>query len=558
MIIKDKIVEILKENGITGLTLKKSSRLDLSDFASSDALRLASELRKKPIDIANELKEKLKKIDIFENVTVDGPGFLNFKMSDDFWKKCINELSQNSLYKEENTKKIVIDYGGPNIAKPLHAGHLRSAVIGEALKRILKKAGNEVIADIHLGDWGLQMGLVFVGIEDENIDINNISMSVLNDLYPKYSKLAKEDDEILKRAQRYTYLLQEGDVKFKAWWQKCYEVSVKAIKENYGKLDISFDLFLGESDSEEVLKKLAEGLKAKKLLRFDDGAYVLDIKEEMDKKEMPPLLIIKSNGSFGYHGTDIATIKQRMDEFAPEKIVYVTDFRQNLHFEQVFRAVRKIGIVGDDTDLVHVGYGTMNGKDGKPFKTRDGGVLRLEDFIALIVKAGYDKIKDEKVASSQEKEKLALNIGVAALKFGDLQNVVTSDYVLDLDAFASFEGKTGPYIQYSAVRIKSVLEKVGNIKGEINFYNEYDFALAKELLEFDDAFKESYEKLAPHYICLKAYEIAQKFNTFYHFCYIVDEQDEKKKASWVELCRKTLKVFEDFADLIGFELVDRM
>ncbi len=559
MIVKDKILNLFGDLGLDFINIRKSDRPDLSDFASTDCLRMAKVLGKKPLDIANEVKEKVSGYDVFESLSVDGPGFLNFKMSQNFWMDCVNELGDgNFIYKEVSPRKIIIDYGGPNIAKPLHAGHLRSAVIGEALKRILKEPGNEVIADIHLGDWGLQMGLVFVGLEEEGYNADDITMDLLNDIYPKYSKLSKEDESLLKRAQNYTYLLQEGDKKLKTLWQKCYDVSVAAIKENYEKLDITFDLFLGESDSEKVLVNLVNELKKKEELTFSEGAYVLEVKEDNDKKEMPPLLIVKSNGAFGYHGTDLATIKQREDDYHPDEIIYVTDFRQNLHFEQVFRAAKKVGVIRKEVGLVHVGYGTMNGTDGKPFKTRDGGILRLGDFIEIVKRAGLSKIKEDKISDTNEKNQLALDIGVAALKFGDLSNVATSDYVLDLDSFTSFEGKTGPYIQYSAVRIKSLLEKVGKVYSEIKFYNEYDLDLAKAILEFDDAFVEAYQKLEPHHICLKAYEIAQKFNTFYHFCHIVSETDEEKKNSWVALSSLTLKVFEKFADLVGFKIVDKM
>ncbi|MBN2676382.1 MAG: arginine--tRNA ligase, partial [Alphaproteobacteria bacterium] len=449
------------------IQLTESNRPELSDVQCNDALRLAKQLGKNPRDIGESVKSILENESVFEKVSVDGPGFLNFTLSDKFWIQKFSHVTENErfgLYQTSAPQTVVVDYGGPNLAKPLHAGHLRSAVIGESVKRILKFAGEKTIGDVHFGDWGLQMGLVSAEIERRDIapiyfDKNYegkypsespVSMSDLAEIYPSASGCAKEDDNFKKVAQDQTVRLQNGERGLRALWQHCHDISLEAIKESYRLLEVDFDLWMGEADVHDRVRDLIQEFKADGKLEESEGALVVSVKEESDKKEMPPVLVLKSNGSVGYHATDIATIDYRFKELHAEKMIYVVDQRQSLHFEQLFRVVKKLGIVPQKFPFIHVGYGTMNAKDGKPFKTRAGGVLRLEDMIQILKDAAGERLREPN-------ENLARQVGVAALKFGDLMNPPRSDYVLDLDSFTQFEGKTGPYIQYTAVRIQSIL-----------------------------------------------------------------------------------------------------
>ncbi len=572
--IKDAVV---KAGYKTDIEIKFSDRPELSDFQCNNALKLAKELKKNPREIANSIVENLFS-DEFEKISIDGPGFINIKMKNSFWieqaKNTLGDL-RLGIPKTQNPQTIVIDYGGPNVAKPLHAGHLRPAIIGESVKRILKFSGEKTIGDVHFGDWGLQMGLVLAGIEELNISPiyfdttytdeypkeSPVSMDDLAKIYPDASSKSKENEEFYKKAQDYTVRLQNKERGLTSLWKKCRAVSHKSIEASYLALGISFDYWMGEADVHDRSIELIEKFKKNDLLENSDGAWIVRVKEESDTKEMPPVLVLKSNGSVGYHTTDIATVDFRIKEWKADRIIYITDYRQNLHFEQLFRAVRKLKLVSKNFPITHIGHGSMNGKDGSPFKTRSGGVLRLEDMIDLVKQAGLSRLNLEKFEgnlSDSEKDKIATQIGVASLKFGDLVNPPKSDYVLDLDSFSKFEGKTGPYIQYTAVRIKSVLNKTSETGkfGDISHKTELD--LIKKIFEFQGAFEKSVDKLSPHYLCISAFEIAQCFNAFYHACPILNEENQKIRQHRLAICDLTSKILNLFANLIGIQIPERM
>ncbi|MHA1540718.1 MAG: arginine--tRNA ligase [Alphaproteobacteria bacterium] len=577
--LKTKIKDAFEKAGYKiDVEIKFSDRPELSDFQCNDALKLAKKEKKNPREIADKIVENLLSDDIFKKVSVDGPGFINIKMKNSFWiEQAKNMLGDSRLgiSKAQNPQTVVVDYGGPNVAKPLHAGHLRASVIGESVKRIVRFAGNKTIGDAHFGDWGLQMGLVFAEIERRDIapvyfDKNYngeypksspVNMTELADIYPSASKRSKKDEDFKKKAQDYTVRLQTKDKGFMELWTHCHDVSLDSIKKSYSLLGINFDLWMGEADVHDRTMELIEIFKKEKKIFESDGALVIHVKEPSDKKEMPPVLVLKSNGSVGYHTTDIATVEFRKKNLEATKIIYVTDNRQKLHFEQLFRAVKKVGIVDEDFPLFHVAHGTMNGKDGTPFKTRDGGVISLEDMIDLVKQAGLSRLNLEKFEgdlSDEEKEKIATQIGVASLKFGDLINLPKSDYILDLDAFSKFEGKTGPYIQYTAVRINSILQKTDE-KGKFGeISHEEEKKLLQKLLLFQLAFEKSVAKLSPHYLCVSAFEIAQSFNAFYHACPILNLENKKIRQHRLAICNLTYKTLNLFADLIGIQIPDRM
>ncbi|MBN1783991.1 MAG: arginine--tRNA ligase [Alphaproteobacteria bacterium] len=558
----------------TDVTLGASNRPELSDFQCNDALRLAKQLGKNPQDIAAEIARHLEEDPLFESVSVDGPGFLNFKMTDAFWVGQAQALLKDDrlgIPKTAQKQKIVIDYGGPNVAKPLHAGHLRSAVIGESIKQILRFSGHNVIGDVHFGDWGLQMGLVSSEIDRRRIarvyfdksftgkypTQAPVTMAELSEIYPTASARAKEDDVFKKKAQTQTLRLQNGERGLRALWQHNRDTSMESIKKSYETLGVKFDLWMGEADVHDRSMDLIEKYKKAGKLEESDGAYVISVKEETDKKEMPPVLVLKSNGSVGYHTTDIATVDYRIKELAADKIIYVTDDRQKLHFEQLFRAVKKLKMVPEDFPFYHVAYGTMNGTDGKPFKTRAGGVLRLEDMIDLLQEAGMKCLADRE-GSDSWKEAVSRQVGVAALKFGDLINPPRSDYVLDLEAFTKFEGKTGPYIQYTGVRIQSVLKKAKDEPVLGDALQETEKELIQKIFGFQKAFELSAEKYSPHYLCMAAFEISQAFNAFYHACPILNEESKAVRSHRLALCHLTLKSLLIFAKLIGIEIPEKM
>ncbi len=558
-----------------------SNRPDLCQYQCNGAMAGAKLYHKAPIMIANQVVESLQNNEMFESVEAVMPGFINIKLNSEFVAKYLNDMKEADKYGCENKapETIVIDYGGANVAKPLHVGHLRSAVIGESVKRIERFMGNKVISDVHLGDWGLQMGLIITELECRKPDLvyfdesytgeypeeAPFTISELEEIYPCASAKSKVDEEFKEKAHQATLKLQSGYAPYTAIWKHIMKVSVEDLKKNYGNLNVDFDLWKGESDAQPYIPGLIQDLIDKKLAYESQGALVVDISKEDDTKELPPCIVRKSDGAALYATSDLATIIQREQDYKPNHYIYVADKRQELHFTQVFRVSKKANIVDENTKMEFLGFGTMNGKDGKPFKTRDGGVMRLESLIAQINKAVYDKIMENRTVSEEEANNTAKIVGLAALKYGDLSNQASKDYIFDIDRFASFEGNTGPYILYTIVRIKSILEKYKAESGNadvnlpvINTDNGSQMQLMLEVAKFNEIIENAAEELAPHKICSYVYDLSNAFNRFYHETKILAEEDQTKKAGYIALINLTINVLEQCIDLLGFSAPDRM
>ena len=558
-----------------------SNRPDLCQYQCNGAMAGAKLYHKAPIMIANQVVESLQDNEMFESVEAVMPGFINIKLNSEFVAKYLNDMKEADKYGCENKapETIVIDYGGANVAKPLHVGHLRSAVIGESVKRIERFMGNKVISDVHLGDWGLQMGLIITELECRKPDLvyfdesytgeypeeAPFTISELEEIYPCASAKSKVDEEFKEKAHQATLKLQSGYAPYTAIWKHIMKVSVEDLKKNYGNLNVDFDLWKGESDAQPYIPGLIQDLIDKKLAYESQGALVVDIAKEDDTKELPPCIVRKSDGAALYATSDLATIIKREQDYKPNHYIYVADKRQELHFTQVFRVSKKANIVDENTKMEFLGFGTMNGKDGKPFKTRDGGVMRLENLIAQINKAVYDKIMENRTVSEEEANNTAKIVGLAALKYGDLSNQASKDYIFDIDRFASFEGNTGPYILYTIVRIKSILEKYKAESGNadvnlpvINTDNGSQMQLMLEVAKFNEIIENAAEELAPHKICSYVYDLSNAFNRFYHETKILAEEDQTKKAGYIALINLTINVLEQCIDLLGFSAPDRM
>lgn len=558
-----------------------SNRPDLCEYQCNGAMAAAKAYRKAPIMIANDVVEKLQDKSIFESAQAVNPGFINLKLDRDFLASYLNQMTEDenlSVEKTGSPKTIVIDYGGPNVAKPLHVGHLRSAIIGESIKRMGRFLGHKVIGDVHLGDWGLQMGLIITELSKRQPDLvyfdkdyqgeypqeAPFTVSELEEIYPTASKRSKEDEDYKNEALEATLELQQGRRGYRALWEQIMKVSVADLKRNYEKLSVDFDLWKGESDADSYIPGLVEYLKGKGYAYQDQGALVVDVKEEKDTKEIPPCMILKSDGASLYTTTDLATIVQREEDYHPDEIIYVVDKRQELHFVQVFRCAKKTGLVPDSTELSFVGFGTMNGKDGKPFKTREGGVMRLERLISEINEEMYKKIVENRSVKGDDAHKTAEMVGLSAIKYGDLSNQASKDYVFDVDRFTSFEGNTGPYILYTIVRIKSILnrykEEGGNPEAGVilGAANDSEKALMMVLSRLNSVIQPAFQEKAPHKICSYIYELANAFNSFYHETKILGEENEKQKTSWIQVLVLTKKVLETCIGLLGFEAPDRM
>ena len=558
-----------------------SNRPDLCEYQCNGAMAAAKTYRKAPIMIANSVVEKLQDSPVFESVEAVNPGFINLKVKKEFLADYLNRMLADpklSVEEAKNPKTIVIDYGGPNVAKPLHVGHLRSAIIGESIKRMGRFLGHKVIGDVHLGDWGLQMGLIITELskrkpelvyfdesyEGEYPEEAPFTVSELEEIYPTASGKSKEDEAYKNEALEATLQLQQGRRGYRALWKHIMEVSVTDLKKNYAKLNVDFDLWMGESDADDYIPDMVNYLKEKGYAYLDQGALVVDVKEETDTKEIPPCMILKSDGASLYNTTDLATIVQRMEDFKPDEIIYVVDKRQELHFIQVFRCAQKAKMVEEDTKLTFVGFGTMNGKDGKPFKTREGGVMRLERLIGEINEEMFNKIVENRSVKDENAEKTAQMVGLSAIKYGDLSNQASKDYIFDIDRFTSFEGNTGPYILYTIVRIKSILSRYteegknpeeGMIQCAVNASEKN---LMLELSRFNSIIEPAFEEKAPHRICSYIYDLANAFNSFYHETRILGEEDEEKKRSWIRLLTLTKEVLETCIDLLGFAAPERM
>lgn len=558
-----------------------SNRPDLCEYQCNGAMAGAKVYKKAPIMIAKDVVSQIGRQGCIAEAEAVAPGFINLKIDDRYLASYLNDMAGEEtlgLEKTENPEMIVIDYGGPNVAKPLHVGHLRSAIIGESVKRICRAMGHKVLGDIHMGDWGYQMGLIITELKKRQPDLPYFDESFegeypseapftigeLEEIYPTASAYAKEHEEYREEALHATYLLQNGHKGYTAIWKHIMQVSVADLKKNYANLNVEFDLWKGEADAQAYIPDMIERLKKEGFARVDDGALVIDVKEETDTKEIPPCMIQKSDGASLYGTTDLATLVQREEDYHPDQVIYVVDKRQELHFTQVFRAAKKTGIVPEKTRLRFLGFGTMNGKDGKPFKTREGGVMRLENLIREINEEMYHKITDNRTVGEEEAKETAGIVGMSAIKYGDLSNQASKDYVFDVDRFTSFEGNTGPYILYTIVRIKSILhkyEEMGKHLEDLSVsgaHSDSEKALMLEIAKYNAVMETAYEETAPHKICAYIYDLANAFNRFYHETKILAEEDEKVQESYIAVLILTKRVLEACIDMLGFEAPERM
>lgn len=585
--IVDLIVEELKPAFLKGgydekyIRVTVSNRPDLCEYQCNGAMAAAKVYKKKPIDIANEIVEILKDSSVFSEASAVMPGFINLKLSSEYLASYVENMVKDSKFGLDEIEKpetIIVDYGGANVAKPLHVGHLRAAVIGESIKRMGRYMGHNMIGDVHLGDWGLQMGLIIEELRDRCPELvyfdesyqgdfpeeAPFTISELEQIYPQASARSKTDESFKERAQLATLKLQNGYAPFRAIWQHIMNVSLKDLKRNYANLNVEFDLWKGESDAQPYIPRLIEDLIAKGLAYESQGALVVDIAEENDTKELPPCIVRKSDGAALYATSDLATIIEREQDYQPDRYIYVVDKRQDLHFLQVFRVAKKAGIVKPDTSMRFLGFGTMNSKEGGPFKTRDGGVMRLECLIDEITEAVYKKIAEKEKVPAEEMDRTARVVGLAALKYGDLFNQATKDYVFDVERFISFEGNTGPHIQYMIVRIKSILERYGKIKSGAAVQpirpadSATEKALQLELCRFNEVVEMSFADIAPHKICQYMYDLSDAFNNFYLENNIMAEEDEKKQAAFISLITLTKEILDTCMDLLGMESPEHM
>ena len=566
-----------------------SNRPDLCEFQCDGALSAAKKYKKEPFVIAEEVVEKCKNYEQFEKIEAVKPGFININVSKKFVAEYCNNLINEEKFgcQMDKEKMVVVDYGGPNVAKPLHVGHLRPAIIGESVKRIHKFFENRVIGDVHLGDWGLQMGLVIEELKfrhpewdyfNENFEGEYpkevpFTVADLEEIYPcassktKVGENATEEEkkkanEFKENARKNTAYLQEKKKGYYDLWKKIVEISIKDLKENYKKLNVDFDLWLGESDSQKYVKTMVDKMKNLGILYESDGAMVVDVQEENDTTEINPCMVLKTGGVSCYQTTDLATIMQRQIDFDPDEIIYVVDKRQELHFIQVFRCARKAELIDKNSKLIFLGFGTMNGKDGKPFKTRNGGVMRLENLINEVNKKVYEKMSDSKEIEEDEKVKISKIVGLAALKYADLSNQISKDYIFDIDKFTAFEGKTGPYILYTIVRIKSILNKFyekNTLKKNkiLNPVEDIEKQILLKISKYNEVLEETYDENAPSKICTYLYELANIFNSYYQKVKILQENSERLESN-ISLLYLLKRIFENGIGLLGFEAPEKM
>ena len=589
-LITDEVTKAFMECGYDAKYAKVtlSNRPDLCEYQCNGAMAAAKEYKKAPFMIADEVVEKLAANPIFAMAESVKPGFLNLKINEAYLADYVAKMQEDDgrfgCEATKAPKTIMIDYGGPNVAKPLHVGHLRSAIIGESVKRIGKFMGHNVIGDVHLGDWGLQMGLIITELKLRRPELvyfddsytgaypaeAPFTISELEEIYPTASKKSKEDEAYKEAAMQATFELQHGKRGYQALLKHILNVSVTDLKRNYANLNVSFELWKGESDAQPYIPDMVQKMKDDGFAYISDGALVVDVKEDTDTKEIPPCMILKSDGASLYNTTDLATMVWRMKDYNPDEIIYVVDKRQELYFTQVFRCARKTGIVKPETELKFLGFGTMNGKDGKPFKTREGGVMRLEHLISGINEEMLAKIQENQKTkenlgiSAEEAENTAKMVALAAIKYGDLSNQASKDYIFDIDRFTSFEGNTGPYILYTIVRIKSILNKYhalgkdesGAVIEAAHSKSEKDLML--ELSKFNAVMENAFEETAPHKICSYIYDLANAFNSFYHGTKIMSEENETVQKSYIRLLELTKSVLETCIDVLGFSAPERM
>lgn len=553
-----------------------SDRPELCQFQCNGAFAAAKQYRKPPFVVAQEVADVLTQDATFAKAEVVKPGFLNLTLADEALLKLVVELSEDEhggIPQAEKPETIIIDYGGPNVAKSLHVGHLRSAIIGESLKRLARAFGHKAIGDVHLGDWGLQIGLVIAELTvrhpdwrvwaldfDKAVDpVPELTPDLLCEVYPFASQKSKTDEAFAEAAHIATAELQSRRPGYIALWEEIMRVAVADLKANYAKLDVDFDCWYGESDADAYIPQLMQTLEEQGLSYESNGALVVDVAEETDKAPMPPIIVRKSDNSYIYGTTDLATIIQRQQDFDPDRMWYVVDKRQHLHLTQVFRCAKRAGLVRPECEIYHLGFGTMNGSDGKPYKTRDGGVMRLEDLIATVTNTSLERLAQSSFVEEGDREDYARKLGMAAIKFGDLINHPTKDYIFDLDKFLSAEGKTGIYLLYSISRINSMLKKAGDQPRSFNgVYSESERDLMLRLVESGDAFVGAFNELAPNYVCENAYQLAVAFSRFYHDNRILDEQDDAKRANWLALCELVRDQLCRHLNILGITPVENM
>ncbi len=570
----------------------KSDRPDLCHFQCNGALPAAKSIKKNPREVANQLilliQEKLSNEIRDEKIAlaIAGPGFINFKFSEAYIGQIIDELKSDPLMgveKRQHPRKVIVDFGSPNVAKSMHVGHLRSTILGDAIVRLYRHLGDDVVGDNHIGDWGTPMGMVICELEREMPGLpyfqpsnqgpfskeSPVSMADLERIYPVASKRFKEDPEFASKVLKVTDALQKGEPRFKALWLHFQQTTIKEDTEDYNQLNVHFDTWCGESFYEEKMPPLVEKLKASGAAKMSEGAWVIDLTQELGP-EAPPLLLVKSGGGFLYHTSDLATIEYRVNELKAHLCIYVVDSRQSFHFKQVFAAAKLTGIA-KSTELVHAGFGTMNGKDGKPFKTRDGGVLKLKDLIEQILNEARNRLKEMNLDtqySPAELEDVAHKVGIATLKYADLKNNRTADYVFDLERFSQFEGGTGPYLLYATVRIKSILRKAREQGfepasivaplGEVTEKARAERELMLKFLDYSDALNRAYQHIEPHHLCEYGLELSQAFNFFYKECHILKESDPVRRGSWLALCGLTHDCLVQLLGLLGILVPNRM
>jgi arginyl-tRNA synthetase len=559
-----------------------SQRPELADFQCNGAMAAAKALGRNPRALAEAVVADVNLEDLAAEISIAGPGFINIVLRPEVLAEAVGAMGDDErlgVPRVEHPLTVVVDYGGPNMSKALHVGHLRAAVIGESIKRLFRFLGHSTIGDIHMGDWGMPIGQLIIELEDRQphlvyFDPDHegpypgeppVTLDDLSEMYPVITQRCADDPRVAERARQATFDLQNGRPGYLALWRHFHDVSVAEQRRDFRDLGVEFDVWYGESTVQDRLAPMVESLVEAGVARESEGAIIIDVAQSTDKKELPPLLLTRSDGSYLYSTTDLATIAMRVDDMGMDLGLYVVDARQGLHFEQVFRAARRGGVAGGDVGLEHIGFGTVNGPDGKPFKTREGGVLRLGDLIALVADAARERLDAAHIAEDylpNERDEIARQVGLAALKFGDLANHRTSNYVFDIDRFSAFEGKTGPYLQYSAVRIKSILRRAEDLSlvigPVITPAVAQERALMMRLIRLPEILHRSAELRGPNVIAEYAYDVATDFSRFYEACHILSEEDPRRQASWLGLVATTLRTLTLLLDLLGIDIPERM
>lgn len=556
------IEELFIKNGIEDIKVSKSNRPDLCDYQSNDIFKIAKKEGKSPIEVGKEVELKINDIknfnDYFESVQFVAPGFLNIKINNNFICNVLRKMSNDNKFNiqlPEKSETFVVDYCGANVAKPLHVGHMRTTIVGESIARIIRFMGHKTICDVHLGDYGLQIGEVIYAILEDKIPLEDIDINYLDIAYPKMSARCKEDEKLKEECARITKELQDGNEEYRKLWKKILDVSVEDIKKNCDYLGAKFDYWYGESDAYPYIPKIEKILNEKGLLRQSEGALVVDVEEPTDKKEIPPLLFKKSNGAYLYASTDLACLLQRKEDSNPDHVLYVTDLRQALHFEQVFRTIEKCGIF-KRTQLEHLGYGTVNGLDGKPFKTREGTAPKLESLYNDIKEIFISKKEENKNLSNEDLDKIVNSI----LKYGDLQNSKEKDYIFNIEKFSDTIGKTGPYILYTYLRVNKILKDNCYTQKDLSskIYNESDRNLRMKLFDVEDYIYLAYNNRNPFYLADYVYDLCLLVNNFYQNNNISNLTDEENKNDWLYVLNLSNRIIKEVLDLLVIQIPSKM